>query len=377
MEGFAGEALHAGDVGVGGAVQLADARDQEVGLEHFTVAELDPPQAALRVRASTNVDTPIPPDEPLAQNPPAGAILDYFLGPARASTIFLDISDTQGRLVRRFCTTCKPDVTMDELEKQHIPLYWIRLPRILSTEPGMHRWVWDLHYPAPVSVRHEFPISAVPGDTPRVPQGPRALPGKYTIRLIVDSDKPSQPVRAENPNIFTHDLTITMDPRVKASPAELEAMFKLQTRLARMMTASSEAILQARSIREQLEKLTAQATGAASDAIKALDKKIAAILDGSGEPGAAKPAEKNLKAVNDDIYTLYTAVDRADAAPTPAQEKAASAIEADLRPVMKRWEELKTTDLAALNRQLKSASLPEIRNEIDTHLEEEPAEDLE
>ena len=172
-------------------------------------------------------------------------------------------------------------------------------------------------------------------------------------------------------------LTIKLDPRVKASPAELEAMFKLQTRLARMMTASSEAILQARSIREQLEKLTAQATGAASDAIKALDKKIAAILDGSGEPAAAKPAEKNLKAVNDDIYTLYTAVDRADAAPTPAQEKAASAIEADLRPVMKRWEELKTTDLAALNRQLKSASLPEIRNEIDTHLEEEPAEDLE
>src|SRR4029077_12942177 len=106
----------------------------------------------------------------------------------------------------------------------------------------------------------------------------------------------------------------------------LEAMYKLQTRLAALMTASSEAILQARSIREQLEKLTAQATGAASDAITALDKKIAAILDGSGEPAAAKPAEKNLKAANDDIYTLYTAVERAAAAPTPHQEKRGAAI---------------------------------------------------
>jgi hypothetical protein len=168
-----------------------------------------------------------------------------------------------------------------------------------------------------------------------------------------------------------------MDPRVKASPAELEAMFKLQTRLAQLMTATSDAILQARSIRLQLEKLTAQTGGPTSDAIKALDKKIAAILDGSGEPAAAKPAEKNLKAVNDDVYTLYTAVDRADAAPTPAQERAASAIEADLSPGMKRWEELKSSDLAALNRQLKSANLPEVSLEINTHMEEEPGEDLE
>jgi hypothetical protein len=168
-----------------------------------------------------------------------------------------------------------------------------------------------------------------------------------------------------------------MDPRVKASPAELEAMYKLQTRLAASMTASSNAILQARSIREQLEKLTTQATSPTNEAVKSFDKKIAAILDGSGAPATAKPTEKNLKAVNDDIYTIYTAVDRADAAPTPAQEKSALAIEADLAPVMKRWEDLKSTDLAALNRQLKAANLPEIRTEIDTHLEEEPAEDLE
>jgi hypothetical protein len=154
-------------------------------------------------------------------------------------------------------------------------------------------------------------------------------------------------------------------------------MFKLQTRLAAIMTRSSRATLQARSVREQLEKLTAQTTGATVDAIKALDKKIAAMLDGSGEPAAANMPEKNLKAINEDIYTLYAAVDRTDAAPTPAQDKTASEIEADLAPVIKRWEELKSADLPALDRQLKSANLPEISLAIGSHLDEEAGEDVE
>lgn len=342
-----------------------------------TAALLFKPAPAYRVRRSTYTDTPIPPDEPLGQNPSDGAILDYYLGPTRALTVFLDINDAQGHLVRRFCTVCKTDATMEELKKQHIPLYWVRMPKTLPTGPGMHRWVWDLHYRAPRSTRHEFPISAVPSDTPRVPQGPRALPGKYTVRLIVEDDKTSQSPGAKNPHIFTHELTIEMDPRVKASRADLETMFTLQTRLAAMMTVTSDAVLQARSIRAQLEKLNAQASGPTSDAIKALDKKIAAVLDGSDETATGKTPEKSLKVVNDDIYTLYTAVDRADAAPTPAQEKSAIAIETDLAPVMKRWEELKSTDLPALNRQLKGAKLPEISLEINTRLEEEPGEDLE
>jgi photosystem II stability/assembly factor-like uncharacterized protein len=352
-------------------------RQIDKNTEHTAVL-LFKPAPAYRIRRSTYTDTPIPPDEPLAKNPPAGAILDYFLMDPTCPSVTLEIVDGQGKVVRRFSSTDKPQVTMEELEKQHIPLYWMRMPKILSPDPAMHRWVWDLRYPAPVSARHEFPISAVPGDTPRVPQGPRALPGQYMVRLMADrSCLPS--VYPVPPRVIesSASLTIKMDPRVKASPAELEAMFKLQTRLAAMMTRSSEAILRARSIREQLEKLTALARGATGDAIRALDKKIAAILDGSGEPAAPKPPEKNLKSLNNDIYTLYIAVDRADAAPTPAQEKAGSTIEADLSPVMKRWEDLKSTDLAALNRQLKATDLPEIRNETDTHREEEPSEDLE
>ena len=136
--------------------------------------------AAYRVQRDTYTDTPLPPDEPAAANPPDGAILDYSL-PAAASTVTLEILDAQGHLVRRFSNTDKPDITEEELQKQLIPLYWVRKPRQLSTEAGMHRWVWDLHYPAPVSTRHDYPIAAIPHDTPRFPLGPTVLPG--TIRF--------------------------------------------------------------------------------------------------------------------------------------------------------------------------------------------------
>ena len=38
------------------------------------------PQTALRVRWNTNSDTPIPPDEPAGENPPDGAMIDYYIG---------------------------------------------------------------------------------------------------------------------------------------------------------------------------------------------------------------------------------------------------------------------------------------------------------
>ena len=97
-------------------------------------AYLFKPEPAYRVRRSTYPDTPMPPDEPAGKNPPDGAILDYFLAQPASGAVTLEIVDAQGNLVRRFSSTDKPEVTQAELEKQLIPLYWIRMPKILSAE---------------------------------------------------------------------------------------------------------------------------------------------------------------------------------------------------------------------------------------------------
>src|SRR5262249_53770834 len=107
------------------------------------------PAAVYRVRRSTSTDTPIPPDEPTAQNPPDGAAIGYFPGKDASGPVVVEILDAQSKLVRRYSSTDKPPVSDEDLAKQIIPLYWIRKHRSLPTSTGMHRWYWDLHYPSP------------------------------------------------------------------------------------------------------------------------------------------------------------------------------------------------------------------------------------
>jgi photosystem II stability/assembly factor-like uncharacterized protein len=318
------------------------------------------PEAAYRVRRSTNPDTPIPPDEPAGRNPPDGAILDYFLAQPVSGAVTLEIVDAHGEVVRRFSSTDTPEVTQADLEKQLIPLYWIRMPKILSASAGMHRWVWDLHYPSPASLQHQYPISAVPSDTPRTPQGPIALPGEYTARLAV------------NGNTFTASLTVKIDPRVNTSSGDLEKQFNLEMRLASELTASTEAVTQARSVVDQLHKLGNQSS-AMAESIKALEQQVGTILRGPtpAVPGASEPTLTRASAAVD---ALYTSVGQADAAPTTAQINAAVDAERDLSALTKRWEEIKNSDLPALNRQLKSFNLPEIHLESKAPTDESQAD---
>ena len=329
-------------------------------------AHLFKPAAAYRVRRDTNTDTPIPPDEPTAQNPPDGAIIDYLLAAAAAGDVTLEILDEHGKSVRKFSSTDKPELTSEELSKELIPLHWIRMPKTLSTAAGMHRWVWDLHYPAPRSPRSraDYPISAVPGDTPRGPQGPMVVPGSYVVRLTVGG------------HTLTEPLTVKMDPRVKTTREGLSLEFEKQQRLAWLMTQNAADLTQASALREQVQKLTGKATNATGDnatnapaskisgplanAVAAFDKRLSALL-GAGGFGAPASASPTLNRASGAIAGLYSELDRSDAAPTAAQLAAIETAEKDFSAVRKLWQDFQLTDLRALNRQLKSAGLGELQ----------------
>src|SRR4029453_16601996 len=82
------------------------------------------PQNAYRVRWNTNTDTPLPPDEPTAPNPPEGAIINYYLKTAADDAVTLEIPGADGRLVRRYSSD-------DEIFKPNpaavgAPLSWLR-----------------------------------------------------------------------------------------------------------------------------------------------------------------------------------------------------------------------------------------------------------
>lgn len=320
---------------------------QLTGLKATAGAFLFQPGAAYRVRRSTNTDTPLPIDEPAGENPPDGAVIDYSLPTSVAGPVTLEILDADDKVVRRYASTDAPEATREELSKQLIPLYWLRMPRTLPAEAGMHRWVWDLRYSTPTATHYEYPISAVPHNTPRTPQGALALPGMYKVRLTVDG------------KVETGPLTIKMDPRVEATEAELKQLFELESKLSGLVSGSSEAALEAHSVREQLEQSSKSAQPEMKKAIEGLDKELEALLSGK-EHSANAEGEPGLDDLTGEAGSLYAGVGQADAAPTTAQRQAADHTGEELSEVLSHWARLKGTSIPEMNHKLRSAHLPEL-----------------
>ena len=103
----------------------------------------------VRVRHSENNDTPIPPDMPAAENPPTGAVIDYYLK-APAGDVTIAVYDAENHLVRRLSSAPEAEPSGPA---PNIPAYWIARSTPLSTAAGMTRAVWDLRYPPPVHLQ--------------------------------------------------------------------------------------------------------------------------------------------------------------------------------------------------------------------------------
>jgi hypothetical protein len=168
------------------------------------------PQKAIRVRWNMNNDTPLPPEEPAGENPPDGAIIDYYLSSNSTTPISLEISNDKGVVIRTYSSTD----TLYKIPAVNIPLYWIRPQQILATEQGAHRFLWDLKY-APLNVAAQYPIAAVANNTAPESSAPWVLPGNYTLRLKV-GDK-----------VIEQVLTVKIDPRVKTSLNDLKRQHDL------------------------------------------------------------------------------------------------------------------------------------------------------
>jgi hypothetical protein len=330
---------------------------REVAADYANSVHLFTPAAAYRIQRDTNTDTPIPPDEPMASNPPQGAIIDYFL-PSAVSSVKIDILDAQNKVIRSFSNTDKPDITQEELQKQLVPMYWTRPQRTLSTEGGMHRWTWPLHYSAPSSSRHEYPIAAIPHGTPRSPLGPTAVPGKYTVRLTVEG------------KILTAPLIVKMDPRVNVSGTELEKKLQAEIKLASMMNQTHEAVSEATSLRAQLAKVNESSNQTLKGAVSKFEKDLTDIVGAPAGFFAPPSAQITLNRVNANAGTLYQQVWQVDAAPTSSQEEAFSRTQQESAEILKRWSEFKDRQLPELNRLLREGHASEVSPQSNFHQDE-------
>src|SRR5271157_3353974 len=310
------------------------------------------PQVAMRVRWDTNTDTPLPPDEPSAQNPPEGAIINYALKSAPSGPVTLEILDHTGKLVRRY-SSADPVPEIDP--KLAIPTYWVRPFQALSSSPGMHRFLWDLHYsPVPGSPAN-YPMEAVAHDTAPAPTGPWVMPGAYTVRLTIDG------------HATTQTLTVKMDPRVKTPASGLEQQFMLSMQMYEGEMRAAAAAGQARGLRKQLQQLQKNAgqalAGPLADAVAALDKKAEALVGaesrGFGRFGGGGGPE-TLNSIRGTLGSLLARLQGADVAPTTQTAAAVADRQKALAGLLARWTALQNEDLPKLNTQLKQANLPAV-----------------
>jgi photosystem II stability/assembly factor-like uncharacterized protein len=169
-----------------------------------TDAVLIKPATAIRITNDTFQGTPLPIETPKAANPPDGAIIDYYLR-SGSEEITLEFLDAKGQIVRRFSSRERPETPR---RPGAVADVWLTPPPQLTARAGLNRFVWDLRY-------------AVPGPAGDDERGPHVLPGLYQARLTVSGRSYTQP------------LTITLDPRSKATSADLAAQHDLGMRVIR------------------------------------------------------------------------------------------------------------------------------------------------
>jgi photosystem II stability/assembly factor-like uncharacterized protein len=310
-------------------------------------AVLFKPQAAYRVRWNTNTDTPLPPEEPGAPNPPEGAIINYYLKSPASGPVILEVVDAGGAVVRRY-SSADPVVGPDPVGGT-LPMYWFRPPMVLSTDAGMHRFTWDLHY-QPLAGggggRGGLPIAAVAHNTAPAPTSPWVSPGTYTVKLIVNGKTYAQPI------------TVKQDPRVKTPSLVMQRVYALTRAAYAGAVEAQKALQEAQALRERIARANSQAASLTASLID-LDKKVEALVGsvgggrggrGGGFAAFAASAPDTLNGASSALSSAMNLLQGADVQPTALQVTTIETALRNGRAATARWNVLKKTAPADLNR---------------------------
>lgn len=310
------------------------------------------PEEAMRIRWDRNNDTPLPPEVPAGENPPDGAIFNYWLKTPPAGPITLAVYDATGEMVRQFSSSPPPE----KIVLANVPEYWFAPEVKLTTSASLNRFVWNMRYAAPDALPSELSPErgdyqefsevnhAILGKTPRhYPLGAQIVPGRYELALTVDGQTYRQP------------LVVKMDPRIDVTQAGLQAQLDLEQKLGRGMAASADAYWAARALHAALADR--QHRLAQDDQAKSATKgaaEFAGKLESVEEGTVGKPGFSDMNAR---LAELMIMIEAGDGQPT---ESAQAAVAESCQSLVKNfdaWRELIGKDLPALNRELKKRDL--------------------
>jgi photosystem II stability/assembly factor-like uncharacterized protein len=308
------------------------------------------PATAIRMDSDSFVGTPLPPEEPTAENPPSGAIIDYFLK-SSASSIKLQIFDGQKKLVRQFSSDLKAEKKAETHPPLPIAERWFPKPESLQASPGMHRFVWNLTWSSSGE-----PSTDEDSDY-RSPSGPKVVPGIYELRLTVDGHTQSQP------------LKVSMDPR---SPATTEVLAQ-QVELGRQAYAAANearrALAEIAAVQKQMDD-AAQKLGDQNPPLKSAlteaHSELVKILTGK----ETSPQTHGLQNAYPELASTLRVIEAGDRA-VPSQAIALYKESSQrVKEGIEAWSTFKKAQLPQLNEKLRQGNLAPVSiSEIEQEVE--------
>jgi photosystem II stability/assembly factor-like uncharacterized protein len=304
------------------------------------------PAAAVRFRGPGFT---IPGGMPAGENPPSGAMIEYWLkaAPKDKEEVTLEILDAQGKSVRKLSSKKSGDGDA-EAGGEEGEFGGRGGGDKLPAEAGLNRFVWDVRGEAPAKV---------PG---AVSWGGRAIgalaaPGTYQAKLTAAG------------KTYTAVVEVVKDPRVAATPADFEKQTELARWINERASSGHAAVNQMRSVRGQIEalqkrlaadesaKVVLEAAGEVVKKINAVEEKIIQPKSKSSQDPLNYPIQ-----TADQLMALKGTVEGADAAPTAQEYEVFEELSARLEKQLAAWKEIQAKDLAALNETIQKNKIPAI-----------------
>lgn len=270
------------------------------------------------------------------ENPPKGAIINYFLDKKPKDGVRLEVFDSAGKLVRTL--TAKKEEDDEEENGPDGPSTEYK-PTVLAEEPGLQRITWDLRYEKPTII----PKAKNDAGTPR--EGPVVLPGTYTLKLHVDG----QALDAK--------VVVRLDPRVRISEDALKERHALAMRVYDDITKLSNVVIALRSVREQLKqriKLEPKESvwvRQAEALLPRLDTLEQELHNPKAEVSYDILAQKGGAKLYSQLVPLYNTLMESDAAVTQGIRDVYAEDAKELQRLESRWQALLTADVTSLNEQ--------------------------
>ncbi|MGC2694193.1 MAG: glycosyl hydrolase [Candidatus Angelobacter sp.] len=296
------------------------------------------PQTAVRLHLPTDIER----RGPVGDNPPPGAIIDYYFKTAPKEEVKLEVIYSNGKVVRT--------LSSKEKKGEEQPPEWPDQVKEITTIPaaaGMNRYAWNLRWEPPVKIPGAF-YSGIG------PQGPLASPGHYTVKLTAGNQSQSQP------------LEIVVDPRVKnIKTDDLNKQFDLALQVRDANTDLHRAVNQIRTLRAELKSIQQRFENDTSkkpllDQVAALDKKMTPVEEQLIQVNM-KGSEANLafpNMLNEQLDSFSSSVQVGDGAPTKQQYEVFKMLQGQLDQQLAAWKQILALDVPGFNEFMKNSNVP-------------------